>query len=74
VKAGLLWPSATRTICPYRGEAWHWTLRLGEQELEDAAWSYETPLPEAFAIRGHLCFYDSNVSMEVAEPSERYSL
>jgi uncharacterized protein (DUF427 family) len=74
VQAGLLWPSATRTICPYKGEAWHWTLRLGERELQDAAWSYETPLPEAFAIKGCLCFYDSKVSVEVAEPAERFSL
>lgn len=74
VKAGQLWPSATRTICPYKGEAWHWTLRLDGEQIEDVAWSYETPLPEAFAIKGCLCFYDSKVSVEVAEPAERFAL
>lgn len=74
VGAGLLWPSGSRTICPYKGEAWHWTLHVDGEVVEDAAWSYETPLPEAFAIKGCLCFYDSKVSVDVAEPGERSAL
>lgn len=74
VEAGLLWPSATRTICPYKGEAWHWTLRVDGREIEDAAWSYETPLPEAFAIKGCLCFYDSKVDVTIEEPRDRHVL
>lgn len=71
VAAGLLWPSATRTICPYKGEARHWTLRLGDREVVDAAWSYDTPLPEAFAVKGCLCFYEDKVDVELGEPRER---
>lgn len=69
VLPGLLWPSATRTICPYKGQAWHWTLRIGGEEVVDAAWSYETPLPEAFEVKGHLSFYDRKLQVEIGEPA-----
>jgi uncharacterized protein (DUF427 family) len=40
VKAELV-PSDTRTICPYKGEASYWTVRLPDgRELKDAVWSY----------------------------------
>lgn len=38
---GVLERSETRTICPYKGRATYWNLRLGDRLLEDAAWSYE---------------------------------
>jgi uncharacterized protein (DUF427 family) len=74
VAPGLLWPSHTRTICPYKGEAWHWTLRADGERIEDAAWSYETPLPEAYGIRGYLCFYDTKVEVQIGPAPERFSL
>lgn len=74
VQPGLLWPSATRTICPYKGQAWHWTLRTDGKEVEDAAWSYETPLPEAGEVQGHLCFYDSKVTVALEDPPDRFEL
>lgn len=45
-------PSETRTICPYKGTATYHALRVGDRVLEDAAWSYETPLDGASAIAG----------------------
>ena len=38
--------------CPYKGEAGYWSL----PDVEDAAWSYEAPLPEAAGIAGHVAF------------------
>jgi uncharacterized protein (DUF427 family) len=54
---GSLVRSDTRSICPYKGEATYWHLRLpGGRRLEDAAWSYETPLQEALKAQGHVSF------------------
>lgn len=47
--------SGKRTICPYKGEATYWNVG----PLTDAAWSYETPLPDALRAQAHLCFDDS---------------
>ncbi|HEY3019496.1 MAG TPA: DUF427 domain-containing protein [Solirubrobacteraceae bacterium] len=36
-------PSGKRTVCPYKGEASYWSVRLPDGSLlEDAVWSYET--------------------------------
>ncbi len=53
--------TATRTMCPYKGEANYWSLVDGAEREEDAVWSYASPLPECAAIAGHLCFYQERV-------------
>lgn len=44
--------SERRTACPYKGEATWWSLRVGGRVLQDAAWSYETPLEGMGTIAG----------------------
>ena len=61
VRPGVLSPTATRTICPYKGEAAYWSVA----GLEDAAWSYETPLPEAMRAQGHVSFDGEGIEVEV---------
>lgn len=56
VRAGALVPSSRRTVCPYKGQATHWSLRLGDRVVEDAAWSYLNPLPECARIGAYFCF------------------
>jgi uncharacterized protein (DUF427 family) len=55
-------PSATRTVCPYKGEATHWTV----DGVQDAASSYEYPRPEADGIAGLLAFDTDRVAVEIA--------
>ena len=50
-------PSPTTTHCPYKGTASYWTAVVGDLTVEDVAWSYEDPVPEALPIRGMLSFY-----------------
>ncbi|MEA2303498.1 MAG: hypothetical protein QOH43_778 [Solirubrobacteraceae bacterium] len=50
-----------RTICPYKGEATYWTIA----GLEDAAWSYESPLPDALRAQGHIAFDERVDGIEV---------
>ena len=47
--------SGKRTLCPYKGEATYWDVG----PLTDAAWSYETPLPDVLRAQAHLCFDDA---------------
>jgi uncharacterized protein (DUF427 family) len=48
-------PSATSTICSYKGRASYGSLRIGQQELTDAVWWYEQPLDEARGVAGLVC-------------------
>jgi uncharacterized protein (DUF427 family) len=65
--------TATRTHCPYKGDATYWSVRVGDRLVADAAWSYEHPLPEREDIGGYLCFYASRVDAFLVDgrPVER---
>lgn len=65
VHLGLLEPSSTHTICPYKGRASYRTVRVGEIRIEDAAWLYPNPLENALKVRDHLCFSGDGVDVEV---------
>jgi uncharacterized protein (DUF427 family) len=67
VRMDLLVPSDTVTHCPYKGQAEHWSLRVGETIRRDLAWSYRTPLPESQKIGGLVAFYDEKVDVYVDE-------
>ena len=57
VRMDLLTESERRTRCPYKGEAQYFSLSNGGETIDDIAWSYATPLPEAAPIADHVCFY-----------------
>jgi uncharacterized protein (DUF427 family) len=57
VRTDLLTPSATRTHCPFKGDASYWSL----PGADDLVWSYSDPKPGVAAIAGHYCFYDTDV-------------
>ena len=57
VRMGLLTESERRTRCPYKGEAQYFSLSSGGETIDDIAWSYATPLPEAVPIADHICFH-----------------
>ena len=63
VMPGVLEPSDTTSTCPYKGHATYWNVRAGGQEVEDAAWGYEAPLPEALKVAGHLGFAGEGVEV-----------
>ena len=65
VRLDLLEPTDTATHCPYKGQAEWWSVRIGDTEHEDLAWSYRTPLPESEKIAGHVAFYDEKVDVYV---------
>jgi uncharacterized protein (DUF427 family) len=57
--------SETVSECPYKGDGQHWHLRVGSEQVRDAAWSLPHPLPEGIAATEHVCFYPSKVEVWV---------
>jgi uncharacterized protein (DUF427 family) len=58
---GDLAPSDKTTVCPYKGTASYWSL----DGLEDIAWTYRDPIPEAAAIEGLVSFDGDGIEVEI---------
>lgn len=57
-------PSQTRTHCPHKGEASYFHVATKSGPIQDAAWSYETPLDGVSKIAGHIAFGHEKVAVE----------
>lgn len=45
------------THCPHKGDASYFSIVSKSEVLENAVWSYETPLEGVARIKDHLAFY-----------------
>lgn len=45
------------THCPHKGDATYFSVVTKSTTLENAVWSYETPLADVDRIKGYLAFY-----------------
>ncbi len=59
IKMEFVKSTAKSSFCEWKGMATYWTVRIGNQAQENAAWSYESPNPAFTPIKGHLSFYPS---------------
>ena len=50
-------PSATTTICPWKGTVLYYTVIAGGKENPDAAWYYPEPKAAAAEIKDHIAFW-----------------
>jgi uncharacterized protein (DUF427 family) len=50
-------PSATSTVCGWKGTASYYDVVVGGAVNKDAAWYYAEPLPAATNIKGHVAFW-----------------
>ena len=57
VRMDMLAPSATKSRCPYKGEASYWSVKIGEVTFSDLVWGYMDPSPERPKIKGLVCFF-----------------
>ena len=57
--------SATVTMCPYKGTARYWAVRLGDREYRDIVWAYPSPIPELPKIENLLSFYNEKLDIYV---------
>lgn len=45
------------TFCPYKGVASYWSLKVGDKELPNAVWCYETPYHQLPMLKDYVGFY-----------------
>ncbi|MEI6419318.1 MAG: DUF427 domain-containing protein [Sphingomonadales bacterium] len=57
VDPALLQPSATTSVCGWKGTANYYNLVVGGAENRDAVWYYADPKPQAAKIKGRLAFW-----------------
>lgn len=53
----MLTPSTTTTVCPWKGTASYYDLKVGGAVNHNAAWYYPDPKPEAERIRERIAFW-----------------
>ncbi len=57
VRADLLRPSSTTSVCPWKGTASYESVEVDGQVNADAAWYYPAPKDAAAEIRDHVAFW-----------------
>lgn len=71
VRADVLEPAERHTHCPKKGDASYYTIRVGDSVLENAAWYYPDPLPDAPPdLRGLIAFYFARMDRWLEEDEE----
>ena len=50
-------PSQKKSICPWKGEASYYDVRVDGRENAEAAWYYPAPKAAASEIRDHVAFW-----------------
>jgi uncharacterized protein (DUF427 family) len=68
IEMGALRSTDRSTHCPFKGDASYFTVYRDGEVVENAAWSYETPLADATLIAGYIAFYPQHVQIEM-EPA-----
>ncbi len=49
--------SDTHTVCPWKGTASYYTVKVNGEENKDAAWYYPEPKPAAGQIKDRVAFW-----------------
>ncbi len=60
----------TETVCPFKGQASYWSVRVGGLEHRDLGWSYEHPIEGMEAIAGLVCFYSERTDLTLDGQAE----
>jgi uncharacterized protein (DUF427 family) len=58
-------PSDLITMCPYKGTARYWSVRVGDRLVPNLAWQYPDPIPENRKIKDLVCFFNERVDLAV---------
>lgn len=52
------------TRCPFKGKARYWNVRVGNHEIDNALWAYETPYDEVLELAGLAAFFANKVEIK----------
>jgi uncharacterized protein (DUF427 family) len=50
-------PSPRTSFCEWKGHAAYWSVAVGDEQFEDAAWSYPAPNPDFAILKNYVAFY-----------------
>ena len=50
-------PSATESVCGWKGTASYYSIEVAGEVNDDAAWYYANPKPEAANIKNYIAFW-----------------
>lgn len=67
VRADVVERTAHTTVCPFKGDASYWTVRVGGVVLENVMWGYEKPFDEVAGLAGFVAFYPDRVEWQIDE-------
>jgi len=70
IRFDLLEHTDRSTHCPYKGDAEYWSIVLGDRRIDDAVWSYPSPLPDAPDLSAYAAFYWNKVDNWFEEDEE----
>jgi uncharacterized protein (DUF427 family) len=70
VRMDLLRETDTSTYCAYKGVATYHAAVIGDVVVNDVAWSYDDPLPEALPIKSMLSFEPTKIHISAELPPE----
>jgi len=65
VRTELFEASDTTSVCPYKGRARYWSIRVGDTFIKDVVWSYPDPIPENPKIRDLVAFFQERVDIAI---------
>src|SRR5439155_1513355 len=57
--------SDSTSVCPYKGRARYWSVRVGDAFVKYVAWSYPDPIPENPKIRDLVAFFQERMDIVV---------
>ena len=57
VNSAFLKPSETTTVCPWKGEASYYNIKVNEDINKNAAWYYPNPKEKASDIKDYVAFW-----------------
>ena len=53
--------SLRSSFCEWKGQAAYYSIRVGDQQAENAAWFYPQPTPEFSSLANYVAFYPSRM-------------
>jgi uncharacterized protein (DUF427 family) len=57
IRGDLLVPSEHTSVCPFKGSARYWSIRVGDRVAENVVWGYDAPIDGAPDLAGYRAFY-----------------